>query len=549
MTEFGTNLLNNIAIDFNKRLKTDRKLKQIANRVRDGTNYEDANEFAIRAGELLSEAFTGQTDGLAFISKEVAQEAIAPMLEYLHELVAESTTTVQTNMNTANGLGIGVSTPALDTNRIEGIVDKVASYDTLEQGQWMLKEPVVNYSQAIVDRSIRDNAEKAGKMGLKAYIVRKTEPHAVKTTVKTVRSKKGKIYRYPYKYSEPCPWCIALAGKYEYLGNGSNIPRDVYRRHESCRCTLTFVNGKERQNVWNHSETWTEEDTKAQIETVERAQPVDRPIPDNSIAKSLGDANYRVMDKHVQAVGENSRKVWEKYEDEISVASKRTKNAFASGNAIHFSLKNELNPMREDEKEFQVFFHESHHAIDFLAGREINARTDAGRMLHFSAAYKDHIFPETIINEVQSLVDSRGNAVKKLIEEGNAEKFLESGAISEWTFQTYYKGDITKVQYSESMAYKALQKEVRELPDVYRGDLSDILEGATDGQTMCGYGHGRSYWRSRTYSGIADGLATEAFAEMSDSTFSNPESLEAIKKYLPKSYAIYEEMIEFIANN
>ena len=272
MTEFGTNLLNNIANDFNKRLKTDRKLKQIANRVRDGTNYEDANEFAIRAGELLSEAFTGQTDGLAFISKEVAQEAIAPMLEYLHELVAESTTTVQTNMNTANGLGIGVSTPALDTNRIEGIVDKVASYDTLEQGQWMLKEPVVNYSQAIVDRSIRDNAEKAGKMGLKAYIVRKTEPHAVKTTVKTVRSKKGKIYRYPYKYSEPCPWCIALAGKYEYLGNGSNIPRDVYRRHESCRCTLTFVNGKERQNVWNHSETWTEEDTKAQIETVERAQ-------------------------------------------------------------------------------------------------------------------------------------------------------------------------------------------------------------------------------------------------------------------------------------
>lgn len=271
MSEFGTNLLQNIAEDFNKRIRNDKKLKQIANRVRDGTNYEDANEFAIRCGELLSEAFTGQTDGLAFISKEVGQEAIAPMLEYLHELVAETTTTVQTNMNAANDLGIGVATPALDTNRIEGIVEKLASYDTLEQGKWMLKEPVVNYSQAIVDRSIRDNAERAGKMGLKAYIVRKTEPHAVKTTTKTVRSKKGKVYRYPYKYSEPCPWCISLAGTYEYIGNGSNIPRDVYRRHEACRCTLTFVNGKQRQNVWNHSEAWTEEDAQAQIQTVENA--------------------------------------------------------------------------------------------------------------------------------------------------------------------------------------------------------------------------------------------------------------------------------------
>ena len=271
MSEFGNDLLQNIAEDFNKRIRNDKKLKQIANRVRDGTNYEDANEFAIRCGELLSEAMTGQTDGLAFISKEVGQEAIAPMLEYLHELVAESATTVQTNMNAANDLGIGVAKPALDTNRIEGIVDKIASYDTLEQGQWMLKEPIVNYSQAIVDRSIRDNAERAGKMGLKAYIERKTEPYAVKTTIKTVRSKKGKVYRYPYKYSEPCPWCISLAGVYEYIGNGSNIPRDVYRRHEACRCTLTFVNGKQRQNVWNHSETWTEEDAQAQIQTVENA--------------------------------------------------------------------------------------------------------------------------------------------------------------------------------------------------------------------------------------------------------------------------------------
>jgi hypothetical protein len=78
--------------------------------------------------------------------------------------------------------------------------------------------------------------------------------------------------------------------------------------------------------------------------------------------------------------------------------------------------------------------------------------------------------------------------------------------------------------------------------------LSDILEGATGAKVQCGYGHGAKYWKDRTVGGIADGLATEAFAEMTDSTFTNPESLEMIKKYLPKSYSVYEEMLEVLVN-
>jgi hypothetical protein len=35
---------------------------------------------------------------------------------------------------------------------------------------------------------------------------------------------------------------------------------------------------------------------------------------------------------------------------------------------------------------------------------------------------------------------------------------------------------------------------------------------------------------------------------MTDSTFANPESLELIKKYLPKSYKVYEEMLEVLVN-
>lgn len=248
MSELGANLLSDIAQEFNKRIKRDKKLKQIANRVRDGTaDYAQAGEYAVRVGELLADSLQGNTKNLAFISKEVAAEILGPMLQYDHELITEVTNAVQANMNAAAGVGIAVKTPEIDTNRIDGLIDKVASYDTAEYAQWVLKEPVVNYSQSIVDQSIRDNAKMAHSVGLETYIVREAEPGA-------------------------CEWCRKLEDTYEYKGNGSNIPRDVYRRHAFCRCILTYANGKQRQNVWDHRETWTEGDANEQRMKVDALQ-------------------------------------------------------------------------------------------------------------------------------------------------------------------------------------------------------------------------------------------------------------------------------------
>ena len=81
-------------------------------------------------------------------------------------------------------------------------------------------------------------------------------------------------------------------------------------------------------------------------------------------------------------------------------------------------------------------------------------------------------------------------------------------------------------------------------------DISDILEGAMRGKIRCGIGHGgASYWTQRTFNGVEWGLGTEAFAEMMSATISNPESLATIKKYLPKSYAVFEEMLDVIRKN
>lgn len=48
-----------------------------------------------------------------------------------------------------------------------------------------------------------------------------------------------------------CPWCSDVAGRYEY----GEEPDDIYRRHDNCDCTVTFENGRQRQDVWS-KRTW-----------------------------------------------------------------------------------------------------------------------------------------------------------------------------------------------------------------------------------------------------------------------------------------------------
>ena len=262
-------LLARIQRRFVAAMQTDKRLRSLANRVRDGT-YIDAGEYAVRVGELLSEALQTDLADLPVITEEVARAVLPPMLSLDHDLICTVCETVQKNMNKAHGIGLAAQLPALDTNRITGLISKVSSYETTQEALRVLGEPVVNYSQAVVDQSVRDNARVQTDAGFDAYIVRKTEAYRTVHGVKRVRSPKGKVYSYDVSYTEPCRWCQALAGKYRY-NDVSDTGNDVFRRHESCRCTVTFEWGKERQNVWTKA-SWTESDAAKSRERIAERQ-------------------------------------------------------------------------------------------------------------------------------------------------------------------------------------------------------------------------------------------------------------------------------------
>lgn len=199
-------------------------------------SYLDANQYAIEIGEILSKALgaslTNETlpDGKMYYN--IAQRVLTDVLGRNHELVSDYAEQVQKNLNSEAKIGLAAQVPELNQDRIDGLVNRLASEESFDDVKWLLDDPIVNFCQSIVDDSIRKNVEFHHKVGLSPKIVRRVVGH-------------------------PCKWCKSLEGSYNY----PEVPKDIYRRHGNCRCTVDYHpgNGK-KQNV--HTKKWTNEKQK-----------------------------------------------------------------------------------------------------------------------------------------------------------------------------------------------------------------------------------------------------------------------------------------------
>ena len=277
---------------------------------------------------------------------------------------------------------------------------------------------------------------------------------------------------------------------------------------------------------------------KKYLKAVEEPKARYAPDYDCEVAKKFGKDHYDAMHQLVvDNVNTPAVDVWKKYEADVSVGDAHHRGgAYAISDQVYLDIDKVAKGDRIGAP-YQTAFHEIGHAIDSLA--RYNVKGGSWYARHYSSAYKDGLFPQTIKDEVQELINAKAVILKQEFKDhaGDIDWFREHGYVYRWE---------TKIpKYSKSFAYKALENEIKNSGSMLAwGDLSDMLEGATGAKIQCGVGHGATYWKDRTREGVADGLATEAFAEMMDSTFANPESLAMIQKYLPKSYGVFLEMLE-----
>lgn len=217
-------LLEKIQKEFDSKVENSSKIKLLKKAKK---NYKDANEYAIEIGQILADILTSNItedilpDGKIYFN--IADRILRERLKKNYDLISSYSSEIQLLLNKEANIGLKVQIPPLNKNRVKGLVEAVLS-DGLDN----FGEPVITFSQNIVDDFIETNANFHAKAGLNPKLTR------------TVHGK-------------ACEWCKNLAGTYDYP-----VPDNIYERHKRCRCIVEY-NPKDGRGIQNsHSKKWRE---------------------------------------------------------------------------------------------------------------------------------------------------------------------------------------------------------------------------------------------------------------------------------------------------
>ena len=244
MKDITPGLLETIKNKFQVKFDESGRISELYKRVRDGTaTYKTAQDFALEVGNMLADVF-GECihsdvlpDGRMYYN--IASRIIPPMLKNNFDITAEIAKEIQQILNRSAGIGIKAVRPELNQDKIDGIVDIVSGSEKYEEISYMLKDPIINFTQCVVDDTVKANADIQDKAGLNPKII---------------RTSSGKC----------CEWCDKLAGVYDYE-KVRDTGNDVFRRHKNCICLVEFTVNKKMQNV--HSKQWAKtEDINRRIQ-------------------------------------------------------------------------------------------------------------------------------------------------------------------------------------------------------------------------------------------------------------------------------------------
>lgn len=221
-------LLDKIQRDFNLSLNQSAKVNSVQSKLTKGTaTYLDAQTYSIELGELLAKAFKNHLSSDALpegrMYFNIAERILNETLGNNHQLISTVTKQVQETLNKNAGLGLKSVDVPVYKSKIQSLVNRIANEENFDDIAWMLDEPVVTFSQNVVDSILKANVEFQGKSGMRPTITRIVHGH------------------------KPCDWCRSLAGTYHY----PDVPADVYKRHDRCKCSVTYDPGEGKlQNVW-----------------------------------------------------------------------------------------------------------------------------------------------------------------------------------------------------------------------------------------------------------------------------------------------------------
>ena len=207
-----------------QRIEQDPELIRLRKKIESGkATYADTAAYSNRAGKLLGEVFSRRLPDIPLEERE-------PLcVELLHDQYIDinaAVDTVQRFMDDALGIHIAPQHAPFDSERGHQIGSSLRDLSKpLETLQRRSRAATETATKAIHDDRMKAESKFRHRAGLDCRITR-------------------------VAVNGCCPWCSKVAGRYVY----GEEPDDIYRRHDNCDCTVTFENGRKRQDVWSKRE-------------------------------------------------------------------------------------------------------------------------------------------------------------------------------------------------------------------------------------------------------------------------------------------------------
>ena len=242
-----------------RRIKRDTVCRAVQKKIDEGkADFTDTARYNDRAAELLGEVLAAYVPDMPPDERETLCKALLRQ-RYLDTNAMLNA--VQRTLDAAQGLHLAPQIADYPEERAEqaahSLADETVPMETIMR---RAKSAPATIARSFHDDYIEKNAAFRSSAGLKCYITRNAA-------------------------AKCCEWCTKMAGRYRY----GEEPEDVYRRHDNCSCTVTYENGRKRQDVWS-KRTWEMPGkdagaSKPKVLTPEQAMEIEA---ENDLTKGTG---------------------------------------------------------------------------------------------------------------------------------------------------------------------------------------------------------------------------------------------------------------------
>lgn len=278
MADIGAELLEKIRAEFQSRCRADKYIQSVLKKIDGGTaEMEEVALLSKQLGFRVSQAIGAHVNVAALpggkMYYNIADTILTGVLKDNYDVINSAAAECQKALDKTAGINITPQQAAFPTERVQAVVNAASVPDIAEEVMIRrMTAPAQNITESFYNDYVQKNVKLRSDGGLDCYIIRND-------------------------HGGCCKWCSKLAGKYHYP---EDVPKDVYRRHDNCGCTVTYLNGRKAQNVWSKTKWNISDEELEQMKKAGSRQPAR--MVDNS-AKSGIMGVGRKLDRREQNIG------------------------------------------------------------------------------------------------------------------------------------------------------------------------------------------------------------------------------------------------------